>query len=86
MRDAVEEAVRRLAETGPIDREAWARTLLGGVLPYFDGDLDRPFAEVLRAVELFRADGNAFGLARTLGMLGTILALLGRMDEAMSQF
>jgi predicted ATPase/class 3 adenylate cyclase len=85
-RDAVEEAVRLLAETGPIDREAWARTLLGGLLPYFDGDLDRPLAEVSRAVELFRADGNAFGLARTLGMLGTIWALLGRMDEAMSQF
>ncbi len=85
-RDATEEAVRLLAETGPMDREAWARTLLGGLLPYFDGDLERPLAEVSRAVELFREEGNTFGLARTLGMLGTISALLGRMDEAMSQF
>ena len=84
-RDAIEEAVRVLAETGPVDREAWARTVLGGVLPYFDGDLDRPYAEVARAVELFRAEGNPFGLATTLGMLGTISALLGRMDEAMSR-
>jgi tetratricopeptide (TPR) repeat protein len=84
-RDAIEEAVRLLAETGPVDREAWARTVLGGLLPYFDGDLDRPFAEVSRAVELFRAEGNAFGLATTLGMLGTISLLLGRTDEAMSQ-
>jgi predicted ATPase/class 3 adenylate cyclase len=84
-RDAVEEAVRLLAETGPVDREAWARTVLGGLLPYFEGDLDRPFAEVARAVELFRADENVFGLATTLGMLGTISLLLGRTDEAMSQ-
>ena len=84
-RDAIEEAVRLLAETGPADREAWARTVLGGLLPYFDADLDQPFAEVSRAVELFRADGNAFGLATTLGMLGTISLLLGRTDEAMSQ-
>ena len=85
-RDANEEAVRLLAETGPIDHEAWARTLLGGLLPYFDGDLERPYAEVSRAVELFRAERNAFGLARTLGMLGIISALLGRMDEAMARF
>jgi predicted ATPase len=84
-RHAIEEAVQVLAKTGPTDREAWARTVLGGVLPYFDGDLDRPYAEVARAVELFRAAGNPFGLATTLGMLGTISALLGRMDEAMSQ-
>ena len=84
-REALEEAVRLLAETGPADREAWARTVLGGLLPYFDGDLDRPFAEVSRAVELFRAEGDAFGLATTLGMVGTISVLLGRTDEAMSQ-
>ena len=84
-RDAVEEAVRLLAETGPADREAWARTVLGGLLPYFDGDLDRPFAELSRAVELFRVEGNVFGLATTLGMRGTISLLLGRTDEAMSQ-
>jgi predicted ATPase/class 3 adenylate cyclase len=85
-RDATEDAVRLLSETGPAEREAWARTLLGGLLPYFDGDLDRPLAEVSRAVELFRAEGDAFGLARTLGMLGIISALLGRTDEAMSRF
>ena len=84
-RDAIEEAVRLLAETGPADREAWARTVLGGLLPYFDGDLDRPFAEVSRAVTLFRGEGDPFGLATTLGMLGTISVLLGRMDEGMSQ-
>ena len=84
-RDAIEEAVRLLAETGPVDREAWARTVLGGLLPYFDGDLERPRAEVSRAVELFRAEGDPFGLATTLGMLGTISTLLGRTDEGMSQ-
>ncbi len=84
-REAVEEAVRLLAQTGPSDREAWARTVLGGLLPYFDGDLDQPFAEVSRAVELFRAEGDPFGLATTLGMVGTISLLLGRTDEAMSQ-
>ena len=54
------------------------RTLLGGLLPYYDSDLERPRAEVTRAVESFRAEGNLFGLATTLGMLGTISALMGR--------
>ena len=84
-RDSVAEAVRLLAETGPADREAWARTVLGGVLSYFDADLGGPFAEVSRAVELFRAEGDPFGLATTLGMQGTISVLLGRTDEGMRQ-
>ncbi len=73
-----------LGETGPLDREAWARTLLGGLLPYYDSNLERPRAEVTRAVEVFRAEANLFGLATTLGMLGTISALSDRTDEAMS--
>ena len=84
-RDAIEEAVRLLAETGPADREAWARTVLGGLLTHFDGDLDRPFAEVSRATELFRIERNVFGMAMALGMVGVISALLGRKAEAMSQ-
>jgi predicted ATPase/class 3 adenylate cyclase len=83
-RVAIEEAVALLAETGPLDREAWARTLLAGLLPYYDSDLERPRAEVARAIEAFRAEGNLFGLATTLGMLGTISALMGRTREAMS--
>ena len=83
-RNAIEEAVRLLSETGPLDREAWARTLLGGLLPYYDSNLERPRAEVTRAVEVFRAEANLFGLATTLGMLGTISALSDRTDEAMS--
>jgi tetratricopeptide (TPR) repeat protein len=83
-RDAIQEAVRLLAETGPADREAWARTLLGGLLPYYEPDLERPRAEVTRAVSIFREEGNLFGLATTLGMLGTISALMGRTPEAMA--
>jgi len=84
-REVIEEAVELLSEHGPRDREAWAHALLGGVLPYFDGDLELPLAEVSRAVELFREDDNAFGLATTLGMIGTISALRGHPDEAMAQ-
>jgi tetratricopeptide (TPR) repeat protein len=84
-RQAIEEAVELLTEHGSRDREAWARTLLGGVLPYFDQDLERPFVEVSRAVELFREDDNVFGLATSLGMIGTITTLLGRPDDAMAQ-
>src|SRR6185312_2025731 len=80
----IEEAVDLLTETGPADREAWARTLYGGLLPYYDGDLERPRAEVTRAVEIFRSETNLFGLATTLGMLGTISALLGLTDAATS--
>jgi predicted ATPase/class 3 adenylate cyclase len=83
-RSTIEEAVGLLGETGPLDREAWARTLLAGLLPYFDSNLERPRAEVTRAVEIFREESNLFGLATTLGMLGTISALSGRASEAMS--
>ena len=83
-RDAIEEAVGLLTETGPLDREAWARTLYGGLLPYYDSDLERPRAEVTRAIEIFRSEANLFGLATTLGMLGTISALMGLTDEATS--
>ena len=85
-RDAIEEAVEILTETGPRDREAWSRTLLGGLLPYYDANLERPLAEVSRAVELFREEGNPFGLATTLGMLGTISALIGKREEALGHF
>jgi tetratricopeptide (TPR) repeat protein len=85
-RDAIEEAVEILTETGPRDREAWSRTLLGGLLPYYDANLERPLAEVSRAVELFREEGNPFGLATTLGMLGTISALVGQRDAALGYF
>ncbi len=81
-RDAIEEAVGLLAETGPPESEAWARTLLAGLLPYYDSDLSRPLAEMSRATEVFRLDGNEFGLATALGMMGTILSLVGRGDEA----
>ena len=47
-REAIEEAVRLLSEHGPKDREAWARTLLGGLLPYYDRDLRRASDEVSR--------------------------------------
>jgi predicted ATPase/class 3 adenylate cyclase len=85
-RAAIEEAVEVLTETGPRDREAWSRTLLAGLLPYYDANLERPLAEVSRAVELFREEGNPFGLATTLGMLGTIMALSGRRDDALVHF
>ena len=84
-REAIEEAVRLLSEHGPKDREAWARTLLGGLMPYFDGDLRRASDEVSTAVALFREEKNLFGLATSLGMNGTISALLGRQDEAGAQ-
>lgn len=84
-RQAIEEAVVLLGEWGPPDREAWARTLLGGLLPYHDTDLTHSHDEVSFAVEIFRAERNGFGLATSLGMLGLISALLGRTDEAMGE-
>ena len=51
-RDANEEAVRLLAEAGPIDREAWARTLLGGPVALLRR---RPRAAVRRGVASSRA-------------------------------
>ena len=85
-REAIEESVELLTTTGPLDREAWARTLYGGLLPYYDSDLARPRAEVTRAVEIFRSETNLFGLATTLGMLGTISALMGDGTEASASF
>ena len=77
----MEEAVEILVETGPRDREAWARALLGGVLPYFEPDHDRALAEVARAISIFREEGNDFGLATTLGISGTLAILHGRTEE-----
>jgi predicted ATPase/class 3 adenylate cyclase len=84
-REAIEEAVQLLAKHGPSDREAWARTLLAGLLPYYDADLERPLAEMTRAVALFRDGDNLFGLATSLGMIGTIRTLVGRPDEAAAE-
>ena len=85
-KEAIEEAIELLEVWGPPDREAWARTLLAGLLPYYDDDFDRPLAEMSRAVEIFREEGNPFGLGTTLGMAGTILSLVGRGDEGMPRF
>jgi predicted ATPase/class 3 adenylate cyclase len=76
-REAIDDAVRLLAEHGPLDREAWARTLRAGLLPYFDSDLSEPLAEMTRAVGLFREGANLFGLATSLGMIGTIRTFSG---------
>ncbi len=82
---ALDEAVELLAEWGPRDREAWARTILAGLLPHFEPDLEPALAEITRAVEIFREDSNAFGLATALGICGTIAALLGRPEEGIAQ-
>jgi predicted ATPase/class 3 adenylate cyclase len=84
-RDAIEEAVVLLAEHGPKDREAWARTLLAGLLPYYSGDLGRSLAEMTRAVALFREGDNLFGLATSLGMIGTIRTLVGQAGDAAAE-
>ena len=84
-RDAIEEAVELLATHGPKDREAWARTLLAGLLPYYDTDLERSLAEMTRAVALFREGENLFGLATSLGMIGTIRTLVGRPQDAAAE-
>ena len=76
---------RAAGRWGPPDREAWARTLLAGLLPHYDADFDASAREISRAVEIFREEGDAFGFATSLAMLGTISALLGRGDEAMPQ-
>lgn len=80
-RAALEEAVELLAESGPPDREAWARTILGGLLPHFEHDLGGALGETSRAAQIFRAERNDFGLATALGLLGTVETLLGRLDE-----
>jgi hypothetical protein len=76
-REAIDEAVQLLGEHGPLDREAWARTLRAGLLPYYDSDLSEPLEEMTRAVALFRQGDNLFGLATSLGMIGTIRTLAG---------
>jgi predicted ATPase/class 3 adenylate cyclase len=84
-KEAIEEAVILLGEWGPPDREAWARTLLGGLLPYHDTDLSHAHAEISHAVTTFRAERNGFGLATSLGMLGVISVLLGNREDAMRE-
>ena len=44
---------------GPLDREAWARTLRAGLLPYYDSDLEEPLEEMTRAVTLFRQEDES---------------------------
>ena len=82
---ALEEAVELLAEHGPRNREAWARTILAGLLPHFEPDLEHALREVDRAVDLFRPERNAFGLTTALGIMGTITTLLGRAEEGRQQ-
>ena len=84
-RVALEEAVDVLAESGPSDREAWARTILAGLLPHFEASLVGSLAEVTRAVEIFRAEQNEFGLATSLGLQGTITTLLGDPEEGLAR-
>jgi hypothetical protein len=69
----------------PPDREAWTRTIHAGLLPHFEPDVAVSLAEVGRTVELFRADGNDFGLATALGLAGTITMLLGHAEEGIGQ-
>jgi tetratricopeptide (TPR) repeat protein len=77
----LQEAVEILAETGPPDREAWARAIFGGALPLFDPDLGRALDQVQQAVRVFRDQDSQFGLGTALGMSGTILNAMGRMEE-----
>ena len=76
-REAIDEAVELLGEHGPLDREAWARTLRAGLLPYYNSDLSEPLEEMTRAVGLFRQGDNLFGLATSLAMIGTIRTFAG---------
>jgi tetratricopeptide (TPR) repeat protein len=80
-RVALEEAVELLAETGPPDREAWARTLLAGLAPHFGTDLGASIREASRAVEIFAAERNHFGLATALALVGTLETLTGQREE-----
>ncbi len=84
-RVALEAAVDLLAESGSPDLEAWARTILAGLLPHFEASLDGSLAEVTRAVEIFRAEQNEFGLATSLGLQGTIMTLLGDPEEGLAR-
>jgi predicted ATPase/class 3 adenylate cyclase len=76
-RAAIDEAVALLGEHGPLDREAWARTLRAGLLPYYDPDLSEPLEEMTRAVALFRQTDNLFGLGTSLALIGTIRTFSG---------
>ncbi|HEY6836446.1 MAG TPA: NB-ARC domain-containing protein [Gaiellaceae bacterium] len=78
---ALDEAVELLAETGPPDREGWARTLLAGLAPHFGTDLDESIRDASRAVEIFMAENNHFGLATALALVGTLETLTGREEE-----
>ncbi len=82
---ALEEAVAILTEHGPRDREAWARTILAGLLPHFEPDLELSYTEVCLAVEIFREEKSDFGLATGLGIMGTVATLLGRASEGREQ-
>ena len=79
-RDVLDEAVAILAETGPRDREAWARTILAGLLPYFEEDLTRTLLELGRATAVFRQEGNDFGLATALAISGSLALALGETE------
>jgi tetratricopeptide (TPR) repeat protein len=80
----LEEAVEILTETGPPDREGWARVILGALLPHFDPDLERSLAELTRAVDIFRGEKTDFGLGTALGIKGTVLSLMGRSEEGIA--
>ena len=84
-KDILEEAVELLAEWGPRDREAWARAILAGLLPHFEPDHTRAQQEASRAVEIFRAERNDFGLATALGIAGTLTILRGDTEEGTRQ-
>ena len=86
-KEAIEEAIELLEVWGPPDREAWARTLLAGLLPLLRRGL-RPSArrDVSGGRDLSRGRATHSGLATSLGMAGTILSLVGRGDEGMPRF
>ena len=67
---ALDEAVELLAEWGPRDREGWSRTMLAGLLPHFEPDLEPALAEISRAVEISASTTTAFGLATALRSAG----------------
>jgi predicted ATPase len=84
-RAALEEATELLAEHGPPDREAWARSILAALLPHFEPDLGVALSEVTRAAEIFREERSDFGLATSLGIMGTLTTLIGQLDDAEAQ-
>jgi tetratricopeptide (TPR) repeat protein len=78
---ALDEAVELLSETGPPDREGWARTLLAGLAPHFGTDLGASIRDASRAADIFTAEDNHFGLATALALVGTLETLTGRVEE-----